>query len=222
MIVSHRHRFIFFAVPRTATHAVRAALAGLLGAEDWRQQGLTERVALPIPALARLGHGHITLCQACAYLPDAVTRDYFKFAFVRNPYDRFVSACAMLNSRNPSYAGNERAFMKRALAVSRFRQRVLIRPQVDMLVAGTGEIGMDYVGRYETLQCSFDDVCDRVGVARQVLDRRNTTEHARYDAILDAELLGDLNELYGDDFARFGYPLALKPTNLPDDTSAVS
>ena len=26
MIVSHRHRFVFFAVPRTGTHAVRTAL----------------------------------------------------------------------------------------------------------------------------------------------------------------------------------------------------
>ena len=26
MIVSHRHRFIFFAVPRTGSHAVRVAL----------------------------------------------------------------------------------------------------------------------------------------------------------------------------------------------------
>ena len=49
MIVSHRHRFVFFAVPRTATHAVRAALADTLGPKDWRQEALTERVALPVP-----------------------------------------------------------------------------------------------------------------------------------------------------------------------------
>ena len=108
MIVSHRHRFIFFAVPRTGTHAIRTALRGCLGPDDWQQQSLTERVRLPVPALARIGHGHVTLRQLRACLPEAVCRDYFKFACVRDPYERFVSACAMLNRRNPGYAATRR------------------------------------------------------------------------------------------------------------------
>ena len=34
MIISHKHRFIFVAVPKTATHAVRKALRPHLG-RDW-------------------------------------------------------------------------------------------------------------------------------------------------------------------------------------------
>ena len=100
---------------------------------------------MPVPALAALGHGHISLRQALAHLPAAVCRDYFKFAFVRHPFDRFVSACAMLNRRNPDYAGRERTFMKNALKRPRFRNRVLVRPQVPHMgevavKAGRGEV----------------------------------------------------------------------------------
>ena len=92
MIISHKHRFIFFAQPRTGTHAIRAALQPHLGRDDWQQQALTGTLRLPIPELARVGHGHISLRQVQAHLPSEIWRRYFKFAMVRNPYERYVSA----------------------------------------------------------------------------------------------------------------------------------
>lgn len=205
MIVSHRHRFIFFAVPRTGTHAIRTALGPVLGDDDWQQQSLTGQVRLPVASLARFNHGHLTLRQVQASLPPSIWRNYFKFAFVRNPYDRFVSVCAMLNKRNPGYHGRETAFMKRALTVPRFRQRVLVRPQVDMLVDETGEVGMDYVGRYETLQQGFAEVCRQLGIAEVDLERSNVSEHNAYASYYDDELLATVTAFYRRDFDVLGY-----------------
>ena len=217
MIVSHRHRFIFFAVPRTGTHAIRTALRGLLDPGDWQQQSLTERVRLPVPALARIGHGHITLRQVRACLPEAMWREYFKFACVRNPYARFVSACAMLNRRNADYAGNETSFMKRALGVPRFRERALVRPQRDMLVDERGGIGMDFVGRYEDLQQSFDEACRRLGIVAPVLSRSNATEHGSVAGYYDDELLEAVTGFYRPDFDAFGYRAAASAQALSCD-----
>lgn len=208
MIVSHRHRFIFFAVPRTGTHAIRTALRDLLDPDDWEQQSLTERVRLPVPALARIGHGHITFRQARACLPEAMWRQYFKFACVRNPYARFVSACAMLNRRNPNYAGNETSFMKRAMRVPRFRGRALVRPQWDMLVDERGALGMDFVGRYESLQQSFDEACRRLGIAPPALTSGNATDHGPIVDYYDDELLDAVTAFYRPDFDALGYPAA--------------
>lgn len=208
MIVSHRHRFIFFAVPRTATHAIRAALADDLGDEDWQQEALATGSRLPIPQLARLGHGHMGWRQVQPALPEPV-RGYFKFAFVRNPFDRFVSACAMLNKRNPDYRGAERRFMKRALQVPRFRARVLVRPQACMLVDSAHRLGMDYVGRYETLQRDFDEVCKQLGLAPRPLALANVAEHADYRTVYDAELERLVADFYRVDFDLFGYPSTL-------------
>ena len=88
MIVSHRHKFIFLAVPRTGTHAVRDALAPLLGEADWQQEALVRGVYSPVPMLARLGHGHVSLREAQAHFAGLrVAKLCCKFAVVRNRYD---------------------------------------------------------------------------------------------------------------------------------------
>ena len=206
MIVSHRHRFIFFAVPRTGTHAIRTALGPVLGDDDWQQQSLTAQVRLPVPALARFNHGHLSLRQVQANLSPTVWQDYFKFAFVRNPYDRFVSVCAMLNKRNPAYRGRETAFMKRALTIPRFRQRVLVRPQIEMLVDESGDIGMDYVGHYESLEQSFTAICGQIGIAENDLEQSNATAHEAYATYYDDELATAVTAFYRRDFEVLGYP----------------
>ena len=40
--------------------------------------------------LARLQHGHLSLEQVRPYLRPEEFGSFFKFAFVRNPFDRFV------------------------------------------------------------------------------------------------------------------------------------
>lgn len=205
MILSHRHRFIFFAVPRTGTHSVRAALQPHLGEGDWQQETLRRNLALPVPALARVGHGHLSLRQAQAHLPEEVWAGYFKFAFVRNPYDRFVSSCAFLNAHNPGYAGNELAFMKKALGAEGFRHRVLVCPQAELLEDELGALGMDFIGRYECLQASFDEACRRIGLPPQALPRSNASRHGHFGGCYDDELLGMVTDFYRSDFERLGY-----------------
>lgn len=215
MIVSHRHKFIFLAVPRTGTHAVREALAPFLGEADWQQEALIRGVYSPVPMLARLGHGHVSAREAQAHLPGCVWRSYFKFAVVRDPYDRFVSVCAMLNKRNGGYAGNETAFMKRALGVPRFRARVLVRPQAQLLMDEAGKIAVDFVGRLESLQSSFREACRRIGLPCVPLRPVNATDHAPYGAYYDDELAGLVTRFYHEDFAAFGFRRASSAAELP-------
>ena len=214
MIVSHRHRFIFFAVPRTASHAVRAALGPFLGDEDWQQEALRLGVYSPIPALARIGHGHVSAAQARRGLPESVWRSYFKFAVVRDPFDRYVSVCAMLNRRNPGYAGNERTFMKRALGVARFQRRVLVRPQAELLVDDGGSVALDFVGRYEELPACFAEACRRIGIANVPLEVHNAASHRPYVDYYDDELAQAVAAFYARDFALFDYPASLPTAPL--------
>ncbi len=216
MIVSHRHQFVFFAVPRTGSHAVRTALRPFLGPGDWEQEGLETRVLSPLPALRRMGHGHITLRQARRHLPEAVWRTYFKFAFVRNPYDRCVSACAMLNARKIAYAGNETAVMKRTLSslkgavdAADFSDLMLLRTQTGLLMDEAGRLGMDFLGRYETLQDSFREACRRIGIPEQQLAVVNATAHRPWEDCYDDELRRLATGFYRRDFEMLDYPPAI-------------
>lgn len=205
MIISHRHRFIFFAVPKTATHTIRQALREHKGPEDWEQQVLFGTQSLPIPEIARIKHGHISAQQIKPHLDPEIWGNYFKFGFVRDPFDRFVSTCFFLNRGNEQFADQADSFMRQALSRPRFRQRVLVRPQIQQLSNASGEVALDFVGRYETLQQSYDEICERIGIPTTALARKNPSEHADYTEYYDDELRGIVGEFYEDDLRVFDY-----------------
>lgn len=205
MIVSHAHRFMFFAVPRTGTHAIRRALAPHLHAGDWTQQNLHAPTRLPIPALAAREHGHLGVAEVRAQMPAEIWRTYLKFAVVRNPFDRFVSACFFLHRRRAEFTRAPTAHMKRALSHAPFRRRVLIRPQRELLADTDGSLGVDFVGRFETLATSMREICGRIGLPTLRLDRVNAAERGDYAAYYDAELEGLVADFYREDLAAFDY-----------------
>lgn len=204
MIVSHQRRFIFFAVPRTATHAARQVLRQALGPGDWEQQALFGAQTSPVPGIAKLKHGHVSFRQARACLPEEVWSAYFKFGFVRHPLDRFISACCFLNRRNPDFRGKEAAFMRAACDNEGFMGRMLLRPQWELLTDAGGEVAMDYVGRYETLQESFDEICRRIEMPPAVLPKKNESVRANLPPC-DQGIKEAVARRYRKDFELFGY-----------------
>ena len=184
---------------------MRQALRAHLGEDDWEQQALFGRQVIPVPDLASIGHGHVSFQQAKAFLPAESVSSYFKFGFVRNPFDRFVSTCFFLNRRNPGFSGNEAEFMHTAISNIRFRQRVLVSPQYRLLTDDNDTLMMDYVGRYETLQESFDYICRQIGLAPAELSVRNSSRHRHYKCYYDETLKLSVAEFYRKDFELFGY-----------------
>ena len=207
MIVSHAKRYIFFAVPKTATQAIRQQLATQLTADDWQQHALYGRQVLPIQELAELGHGHISVRQAERYLSQDILGDYYRFAFVRHPFDRFVSATTFLFGDQADFRRNPIQMMKLALGRERFRERILIKPQFDLLRTEGGEIGVDFVGRYENLAADFSTVCERVGLPVMTLKHLNTSTRGSYEQYLDDALCEQLMKFYRQDFEKFSYQL---------------
>jgi len=205
LLISHKHKFIFFAVPKTATHAVREVLRERAGRGYWEQQILHGEQVLPIDQLARIRHGHLTVTEAEAYLPQDIWRDYEKFAVVRNPFDRFVSACAFLTRGSSVFGRTPRRWMKAALQRQQFRQRVLIRPQVEQLCDDRGLIAMDHLVRYESLQTSLNDVLRKLGLETATLQRRNVSQHAAWQTYFDDDLREQVSALYQSDLDCFNY-----------------
>lgn len=205
MIVSHQHKYIFFAVPKTATHAIREALRQSKSGDDWEQQMLFGQQVSPIASIAKLEHGHITAKEIQAVLEPIQWSSYFKFAFVRNPFDRFVSACAFLNRGNPQFKQRPNEWMKVALTKAQFRRRLLIRSQSEQLMGADSKLAMDFVGRYESLQSSLDDISERLLLPKVVLDVRNRSEHRQYREYYDEALKEEVTRLYHQDMVAFGY-----------------
>lgn len=207
MIISHAHKFIFFAVPKTGTQSVRQALDPHLAEGDWQQHALFGQARLPIPELAARVHGHLSVCDLAPLLPAEVWNSYFKFAFVRNPFERFVSAYVFLFRKTLAADHSPQQMvgdMKAALHRRRFRQRVLIQPQSQLLEDREGELAVDLIGRYERLEADFKAICRQLGI-RATLPRTNPSDHAHYSKYYDAELREMVADFYAKDLSNFEY-----------------
>lgn len=205
MIVSHRHGFIFAAVPKTGTHSVRQALREHLGPDDLEQARLFVEKRFPFPELARIGHGHISLQQVRPFLGEAAFGGYLKFAFVRNPFDRFISYCAFATSRDGSFQRDPRGTMRHFLFTAPPLHHMVFQPQHSFLVDPHGKLLTDILGRVEEMQASYDIVCERLGIHSTALGRANSSRRGAYRDYYDQQLIDGVAKLYARDLELFGY-----------------
>jgi len=204
MIISHKYRYIFFAVPKTGTHSVRQALRPYMDAQDQEQVGLFVQKRFDDPALSAIGHGHLGVRQVAPVLGD-VFRDYFKFAFVRNPYDRFVSYCAFMTRQTGQFEFNPRAVMRHFIFERPPLEHVLFRPQYEMLVDAQDQLAMDFVGKSERAQADYAQICARLGFPAETLGQVNSSRHKPYTDYYDDELRELVGRFYRRDLDLFGY-----------------
>ena len=206
MIISHQHRFVFVAVPKTGTHSVRQALREHLSEDDLEQVGLFVNKRFPMQELAAIRHGHLSLRQVRPHLGEEAFGSYFKFAFVRNPFDRFVSYCAFMTRETGAFARMPRQVMHEILFRARPLDHILFQPQNALLVGDDGELLADAIGRVEQMQESYDRMCERIGIPSRALDKVNaTTPRGDYRRFYDDKLTEGVAELYRRDLELFGY-----------------
>ena len=198
MIISTRHNFIFVAIPKTGTHSIRRALRVHMGSEDIEQVRLFEEKAFPIPELAKVGHGHLSLEQVRPYFSTHQFSSMFKFAFVRNPFDRFVSFCAFMTRAQGHFDSHPRIVMRHFLANPPL-DHILFKPQHSFVTDANGAFLADEIGRVEQMQQSYDAIAARIGIASDKLERLNSSRRADYRQYYDAGLIDGVASLYARD-----------------------
>jgi hypothetical protein len=109
-------------------------------------------------------------------------QSYFKFAVVRNPWDRFISGwkyCASTRELTLQEVLN-------ALPQEGHDYRHVTRLQCATIFNNHGELIVDYLIRFEHLQDDFDAVCDLIGKPRRTLPHRNRGSRNHYHDYFDA------------------------------------
>ncbi|GAB3363914.1 sulfotransferase family 2 domain-containing protein [Lysobacter rhizosphaerae] len=205
MIISHQHRFIFAAIPKTGTHSVRQALREHMSDEDLEQVGLFVNKRFPFEELASIKHGHITLDQIRPFVGEEAFASYLKFAFVRNPFDRFVSYCAFMTRANDAFNQKPQAVMRHILFEARPMQHILFVPQHTFVTDRDGRMLADMVGRVEDMQASYDSLCARIGIPSRSLEQVNSSRRGSYRDYYDQQLIDGVAELYRRDLELFDY-----------------
>lgn len=206
MLLSIEKRFLFVHVPKTGGTSVARAL------DPWVVHPpltpfnkLLSRFRLQRdPAKVRL-RVHGTLADAYSQLPREFADSLFKFAFVRNPWDRLVSEYSFILARDNHPRHAEVKALPDFLAYLRYeKQRARGRSQARMLAAPAGRPEIDFVGRFENLSADFSAACSHMGVDA-ALPHLNKTKHRDYREFYDASSQAYVAEAWSDEIEAFGY-----------------
>lgn len=144
----------------------------------------------------------------------------FKFAFVRNPWDRFISAFFCQNNVGFKNRDGFNEFVNECNQlnpgildtnnIESFSTNGVYRlhfiPQWHFLLDDHDKIGVDYIGHFESLQDDWRYVCDRLDVSPDLAHCR-ATDHEHYKYYYTPESWAVVGKLYQRDITLFGYEL---------------
>jgi hypothetical protein len=186
VIISHKHKFIAIDIPKTGTTSINNTIY---------RCGIMEKHDLTVEMSRKAALRHGTYDQCIKKFPTC--KNYFAFAFVRNPWDRLVSFW----------------FFKKYLATLKIDKNLLLKElALNSLTAPEQQYsyikGFDdnsFVGRFENLQQDFNTVCDKIRIPRKQLSHVNKSNHKHYTEYYDDETREIVAKKYARDIEYFGY-----------------
>lgn len=197
-MISAKQKCIFVHIPKTggqSTEQVFLTLHGLTWEE--RSPLLLRPNNDPKKGPDRLAHLLASEYVGLGYVAQRDFDSYFKFSFVRNPWDRLVSAFHFINGFGLPF--NE--FVKTIDTRNR-----LLCPQYQFLLDARDNHLVDFIGRFENIKKDFQYVCEKIGISKQKLPRRNVSVGRRaYHHYYDDETRELVAKIYRRDIDLFEY-----------------
>ncbi|MBC2931530.1 sulfotransferase family 2 domain-containing protein [Nocardioides sp. zg-1228] len=188
LTISHSHRFVWYRVAKVATRTIRHHCE-------------THGVSMDVDHAMRVRY------------PLASFADYFTFAFVRDPLDRFVSAWQD-KVVDHNYYGFDPATLARMQAIEEFARwtaghDLAAVPGTDQHLTLQSRMidlnRVDFVGRLETFDRDFAEVCERIGAPAVPTAPKNQTAPGGRDRRVSPELGELVGRMYARDYQVFGY-----------------
>ncbi|HEY5048244.1 MAG TPA: sulfotransferase family 2 domain-containing protein [Rhizomicrobium sp.] len=201
-MLSRRFKTIFVHVPKTAGQSIERVFLKEHGL-TWRTRAelLMCRNANPGLGPRRLAHLYAREYVACGHVEAGEYAAYFKFAVVRNPYDRFISEYRF---REPRRLRSPERFLAES-GDDPFSGRHLA-PQIAFVRDGAGATIVDEILRFECLNEDIAPLFRRLFDTPAMLPRTNRSKAPAIDrADLGADLLRSIYKRYEADFDAFGY-----------------
>ncbi len=204
---SHPIPALFIWIPKAAGTSIWTALQStghvcqdLHNDTRWIRQDVT---------FATFGHSGLPSLVDSGVITNGYLARRFKFAFVRNPWDRMVSLFLYLArlSHTPTF----RQFVEGVAAdgvpaVGAYNVRGLSQanPQLDWLRRPNGRFITDFIGRYERLREDWRFVCRQIGIQAAV-PHLNRSRRRRYRHYYDTVSRNHVARRYAEEIDLFKY-----------------
>ena len=143
-------------------------------------------------------------------------RQYFKFSFVRNPWDRLHSAYHFLknggsNEDDRAWAqthlgrfGTFEQFVQEWVNPANVGSWVHFRPQLDFITDAEGRVAMDYLGRLENIDADFESISRSIGISAS-LPKLNRVDKEPFTSAYTPEMIAIVRDAYMKDIEALGY-----------------
>ena len=197
MIISPKYKFIFLSTMKTGGTSLNQALIKI-DDPDKKVYDLDENDPMLPKNYDRKFYKH----SSCFDLQEDKYKNYLKFAFVRNPWDRVLSWFFFYSRFN---------VMKNLSTKDETFNDFILNKSKSYRWGGDNQSQhnftkcCDFIGRYENLQEDFNIICDKIKIPRQELPHFNKTKHKHYTEYYDDETREIVAEKYAKDIEYFGY-----------------
>lgn len=162
--------------------------------------------------------GHMKAFTYQLIFPKRIYDKYYKFAIVRNPWDRLASAYMFMkgggahekdrlwSEKTLAHFESFESFVKGGLQREEIQSWPHFRRQVDFLRGQNGRIELDFVGRFENLQEDFNHIRDHLGISAELLFINKTkTKRESYRTYYTDEMQEIAAGVYQEDIEAFDY-----------------
>ena len=227
MIISHKHKFIFLKTEKTAGTSFEIALSSICGSDDIitpispKDEAYRQELGFRCAQNYRIAHQHLSYKKRLksimgqssyefynhmpakevkSYVHESVWQSYFKFAFVRNPFDKVVSGYFWFNQNRPEIS------LLEYLQTGEAKQ--MKGPDVYMI---GHELAVDRLFKFEELEDSISFLNRKLGLGGALkLPAKKTKSHTRTDKrhyrdILSPKEVKLITEQFKEELERFDY-----------------
>ncbi|RDV24234.1 hypothetical protein DXV75_14545 [Alteromonas aestuariivivens] len=214
MRISHSHKFIFFATPRTGSTTVRNVLDRYSDISSVHVSEITKDFPF---------YHHISALELKRIFEQRGWDwdSYHKFCFVRNPYDRVVSLYHHYLKIRGEVSGHDlrnilRKFKNAVTSPLSFKDYVMTLDPKDRLPTSLeaflcdekGNFLVDDILMYENLKTELPNFLKKLNISISEDDIPHLNASAnrnKYRKYCDDELKDKIEHLYPYEFNRFGY-----------------
>lgn len=212
MIISHSKRFIFVHNYKVAGTSVRSIL-NPHGNWSFRASTHLDKIKILMGIYPKVYsnqfYGHSTLLDLKKRIPGRIFSSYFKFGFVRDPWDWQVSLYMFMLQQKDHPQHKIVSSMKSFDEYIEWRVNKDLKLQKAFFYDEEGACLADFLGRYESLRSDFKVVREKMGIKSDLPHLNASRKERTYLNYYSISSIDMVYEGFKDDIETFNYS---KPT----------
>jgi hypothetical protein len=208
MVISHSKKFIFIHNYKVAGTSITNALS-TIGNESFRQSSLKDKLLIALSIYPKIFSSdfnvHITADELRKNIPGKIFDSYFKFGFVRNPWDWQVSLYLYMLKQETHHQHQLIKKMKGFDEYIDWRVNKDFHLQKDFFYDQNNVCLVDYIGKFEDIEASTKKLFTKFNLNIEIPHLNASRSNADYMHFYSEKSFNLIAEAFKEDITIFGY-----------------